>query len=77
MSCMCLPPMHLHAHHGLTDEGRAHAGQLEQGNHIAEVKEECAHAHVPSIALPDFYFSTPRMLMSVFIMQCVARKQTG
>ena len=35
------------------------------------------HAHVPSISLPDCYLSTPRMVMSVIIMQCVARTQIG
>ena len=51
--------------------------------------DRSAHAHVPSIALPDVYLSTPRMremrahmphacmLMSVFIMQCLAPKQVG
>ena len=43
--------------------------------HIRCIKRRSAHAHVPSISLPDFYLSTPRMVMSVIIMQCVARKQ--
>ena len=45
--------------------------------HIRCIKRRSVHAHVPSISLPDCYLSTPRMVMSVIIMQCVARTQIG
>ena len=45
--------------------------------HVTIKGDRSAHTHVPSISLPDFYLSTPRMVMSVIIMQCVARKQIG
>ena len=60
MSCMRLPAIRREAETAVSSRETIGAVAKAQ-THACSYKRRSTHAHVPSIILPDFYISTPRM----------------